>query len=104
MSKVIENKILRNKEKIVKLLNENIDLKYNLNLKKFLHFSEETINVGTKKVPSMVKVKMAHWKEFFIDEDTPKNPISIERKNIIEVEGKKSYGWEKIKYYFVEDL
>lgn len=46
-----ELKIKKNKDKILKLLNENIDLKYNLDLKKFKRFSEEIINIGSKKEP-----------------------------------------------------
>lgn len=100
-------KIQRNKEKIVKLLNEIIDLEYNLNLKRFNRTSEETRNIGTKKAPEIVRVKYGHWFEFFYDEAFPedkKHAVKIERKEIIEVAGVKSNGWNKIKYFYVEDI
>ena len=56
-------KIQKNKEKIVKLLNENIDLEYNLDLKRYKRFSEEVKNIGSKKEPKEVKVKIYANKE-----------------------------------------
>ena len=102
-----ELKIKKNKEKILKLLNENIDLEYNLGLKKFKRFSEEIINIGSKKEPKEVKVRIGFWIEWFYDEDYPKDKkhaIKIERKKIIEVEGQKSCGWDKITYYNIDEI
>jgi hypothetical protein len=102
-----ELKIKRNKEKISKLLNQNIDLDYNLNLKRFKRFSEEIVNIGSKKEPKEIKVKIGYWTELFYDEDYPKDKkhaIKIERRQIIEVEGQKSNGWDKITYYSADDI
>ena len=101
------NKIQKNKEKIVKLLNENIDLNYKLNFKKFKKFSEETRNIGSKKEPKEVIVKIGHWFEWFYDEDfskDKKHAVKIERKEIYEINGHRSYGWDKVEYYKIEDI
>jgi transposase len=98
-------KIQKNKEKILKLLNETIDLEYNLNLKRFKRFSEETRNIGTKRQPEEAKIKIGYWNEYFKDEDRPNEKgVKIERAEIIEVNGEKSYGWRKIKYYTIDDI
>jgi hypothetical protein len=100
-------KIKKNKEKIVKLLNENIDLQYKLNLKRFTRFSEEVRQIGTKKEPMEVKIKIGHWFEWFYDSDYPKDKkhaVKIERKEICEVDGEISNHWKKITYYSVEDI
>lgn len=100
-------KIKKNKEKIVKLLNENIDLEYNLNLKRFKRFSEETRQIGTKKEPKEVKIKIGHWSELFYDQDHPndkKHAVKIDRKEIIEVNGERSFGWNKLTYYSINDI
>lgn len=98
-------KIKKNKEKIVKLLNENIDLEYRLKLKSFKRISEEFRNIGTKKEPKEVKVKIGHWIEWFKDEDKPNEKgIKIERSEIIEVNGHKSDHWRKIQYYTIADV
>ena len=98
-------KIQKNKEKIVNLLNETIDLEYKENLKRFKRFSEATKNIGTKKEPKEVKVKIGHWDEWFKDQDKPNDKgLKIERGEIIEINGEKSYGWKKITYYTISDL
>lgn len=98
-------KIQKNKEKIVKLLNENIYLEYSLNLKKFKRFSEEIKNIGSKKEPKEVKIKSGHWDEWFKDEDRPNEKgVKIERSQIIEIDGQKSNHWNKITYYSVSDF
>lgn len=98
-------KIQKNKEKIVKLLNETIDLEYKENLKKFKRFSEATKNIGTKKEPKEVKVKIGHWDEWFKDQDKPDDKkFKVERSEIIEVNGQKSSGWQKLQYYTLEDI
>jgi propanediol dehydratase large subunit len=100
-------KIEKNKEKIVKLINENIDLQYNLDLKRFSRFSEETRQIGSKKEPKEVKLKIGHWFEWFYDEDYPKDKkraVKIERSQIIEIDGQKSDHWNKIKYYSISDF
>ena len=98
-------KIQRNKEKILKLLNENIDLQYNLNLTTFRSFSEEVRNIGTKQAPKLVTITIGHWFEWFKDESRPdEKGVKIERSEIIEVDGERSDGWRKIKYYTIEFL
>jgi hypothetical protein len=100
-------KIKKNKEKIVKLLNENIDLHYKENLKRFNRFSEEIKQIGTKKKPKEVKVKIGHWFEWFYDEDFPndkKHAVKIERSEICEIDGQKSNHWNKITYYTTDDV
>lgn len=100
-------KIKKNKEKIVKLLNENIDLEYKLNLKKFTRFSESNINIGTKKEPKIVPVKIGHWKHTHFDSDFPndkKHSVEIERSEYYEIDGNKSNHWNKITYYSVDDI
>lgn len=97
----------KNKEKIVKLLNENIDLQYNLNLKSFSRHSEEVRNTGTKKNPKQVKLKFGHWFEWFFDEDYPndkKHAVKIERSEIYEIDGVKSNGCNIITYFTTEDI
>jgi hypothetical protein len=98
-------KIQKNKEKIVKLLNENIDLEYNLRIKSYKRISEEVRNIGTKKQPKEVNVKIGHWIEWFKDEDRPNEKgIKIERQEICEVNGRKSDHWNIIKYYNINDI
>jgi hypothetical protein len=100
-------KIDRNKEKIVKLLNENIDLYYKENIKKYVRVSEEVRSTGTKKEPKTSKVKIGHWFELFYDEDYPndkKHACKIERKEIFEIDGERSYHWNKITYFTVNDI
>lgn len=100
-----EFKIKKNKEKIVKLLNENIDLEYNLDLKRYKRFSEEVKNVGSKKEPKEVKVKIGHWFEWFKDEDRPNEKgIKIERSQIVEINGQKSNHWNLLTYYTINDI
>jgi hypothetical protein len=96
-------KIQKNKEKIVKLLNENIDLEYNLDLKRYKRFSEDVKNIGSKKEPKEVKVKIGHWIEKCTDEGTGE-VLKLERSMIIEIDGQKSDHWNKIKYYTVADV
>lgn len=103
----IQNKIDKNKAKIVELLNQNIDLNYELKLKRFTRFSEQIKQVGTKKEPKEVKIKIGHWFEWFYDSDYPKDKkhaVKIERNEIIEVDGQKSNHWQKIIYYTIENL
>lgn len=100
-------KIQKNKEKIVKLLNENVDLQYNLKLKSFIRFSEKVRNTGTNKNPKQVKLKFGHWFELFYDKDYPndkKHAVKIERSEIIEIDGIKSNGWNRITYFTAEDI
>ena len=98
-------KIEKNKEKIVKLLNETLDLEYNLDLKRYKRFSEDVKNIGSKKEPKEVKVKIGHWDEWFKDEDRPNEKgVKIERSKIVEVDGCKSNHWNKIQYYTIEDM
>ena len=98
-------KIQKNKEKIVKLLNENIDLEHNLRLKSYKKITEEVRNIGTKKQPKEVNVKIGHWIEWFKDEDRPnERGIKVERQEICEVNGQKSDGWNRISYYTINDI
>ena len=95
-------KIQKNKEKIVKLLNENIDLEYNLKLKSFIRFSERTATVS-KKDKTPINLKVGHWIEKSTDEGTGE-VFKIERSQIIEIDGQKSDHWNRIKYYSVADV
>jgi hypothetical protein len=95
-------KIQSNKEKIVKLLNENIDLEYKLKLKGFIKFSEKTATVS-KKDKTPINLKVGHWVENCIDEGTGE-VLKLERSMIIEIDGQKSDHWNKIKYYTVADV
>ena len=100
-------KINRNKEKIVKLLNKNIDLEYNLRLKTFHKISLEVKNVGAKKEQKQVTVKIGWWFEWHKDEDDedPKSKgVKIERCHIIEIDGVKSDHWNRLSYYSVDDV
>jgi hypothetical protein len=100
-------KIQKNKEKIVKLLNENIDLEYNLKLKRFNRISEELKNIGTKKEPNEVPIKIGHWNEVFYDDEFPKekkHSVKIERNEIVEINGRKTNHWKIIEYYTIDDL
>lgn len=97
-------KIQRNKEKIVKLLNENIDLEYNLRLKSFTRFSDKIVTVS-KKDKTPINLKLGHWFEWFKDEDRPNEKgVKIERNEICEVNGQKSDHWNIIKYYSIDDV
>lgn len=103
--KQIENKIQRNKEKIRKLLNENIDLNYDLFLSRATRVEDTTVNIGNRKNPNNVPAKRMFWDEWFKDEDRPNEKgIKIERSQIIEIDGKKSNNWNVIEYYKIEDL
>ena len=95
-------KIQKNKEKIVKLLNENIDLDYNLKLKSFTRFSEKTATVS-KKDKTPINLKVGHWIEKSTDEGTGE-VFELERSMIIEIDGQKSDHWNRIKYYSVADV
>ena len=95
-------KIQSNKEKIVKLLNENIDLEYKFKLKGFTRFSEKTATVS-KKDRTPINLKIGHWFEKYTDEVTGE-VYKFERSMIIEIDGQKSDHWNKIKYYTVADV
>ena len=100
-------KIERNKQKIVDLLNKNIDLQYQLKIKSFTSFSEKEINIGTKVQSKKVIVKIGHWFEWFYDEDYPndkKHAVKIERSSIYEIDGQKSNHWNKITYFTIDDI
>lgn len=43
------------------------------------------------------------YNEWFIDEDTNKK-IKVERQQIVEVDGEKSFDWNVIEYYKPEDI
>ena len=103
MSKLKSAKIQSNKEKIVKLLNENIDLVYEIQLKNFKEVYEEVRNCGTKKAPIMKTLKFGKWLEGFKDEDT-NEIVTIERNMIIGIDGKKSDHWNLLKYYTISDV
>lgn len=96
-------KIQKNKEKILKLVNENIDLEYNLTVKSMKKIYEKEMNAGSKKEPKMVMATFGMWYEYFKDEDTGEK-IKIERNNIIAIDGKPSDGWRLIKHYTIDDI
>jgi len=98
-------KIQKNKEKILKLVNENIDLEYNLNVKSMKKIYEKEINAGSKKEPKTVIATFGMWYEYSKDEDRPNDkPIRIERNEIIAIDGKRSDGWRLIKHYTIDDI
>ena len=97
----IAKKYNKNALKIIELLNENVNYEHTLVFGGKI--ISESINTGTKKNPKNVNVKLLKWFEIFEDEDTSK-PIEIERNCIIEVEGKKSNGWQELRYYSEKDV
>ena len=98
-------KIHKNKEKIVELLNKNIDLEYSLMLKSAISIEDVEINMGSRRNPRMVNGKKMLWHEWFKNEDRPdEKGIRITRNQIIEIEGQKSNGFNKIKYYTIADI
>jgi len=98
-------KIQKNKEKILKLVNENIDLEYNLTVKSMKKIYDKEINIGTKKYPKMVMATFGMWYEWFKDEDRPNEKgVRIERNSMIAIEGKPSDGWRIIKHYTIDDI
>jgi len=98
-------KIKRNKEKIVKLLNENIDLEYKLLVKSMKKTYDKDVNFGTKKEPKIEKVTFGMWYEYFKDEDRPNDkPIRIERNMPIAINGKPSNHYRLLTYYKIEDI
>ncbi len=96
-------KIQKNKEKIVLLLNQNIDLAYKLKLKGYKKTFEKEVNLGTKRNPKMIIATFGMWLEDFVDEDNGE-VVSIERNEVIAVDGKPSNGYRVINYYSVEDI
>ena len=96
-------KIQKNKEKIVSLLNQNIDLEYKLKLKSYKKAFEKEVNLGTKRKPKMIIATFGMWLEDFVDEDNGE-VVSIERNEVIAVDGKPSNGYRVINYYSVEDI
>lgn len=99
-----ELKIKKNKEKIVKLLNETINLEYDLLLKSLKRVYLKSENIGSKKEPNIIPLKIGVRTEFFEDEDTGEK-IEIERNIIIERNGIKTLnGWSEIKYYTIDDV
>ena len=103
--KRIENKILKNKEKIVALVNNNMDLEYELMLKQAKRFEECEVQIGTKKNPKKVPAKMMYWYEWFKDDDRPnERGVRIERKQLIEIDGKRSFGYTVLEHLTIDNL
>ncbi|GEJ39782.1 hypothetical protein FPKKA176_contig00091-0001 [Flavobacterium psychrophilum] len=96
-------KIQKNKEKIVLLLNQNIDLAYKLKLKDYKKTFEKEVNLGTKRKPKMIIATFGMWLEDFVDEDNGE-VLSIERNEVIAVDGKPSNGYRVINYYSIDDI
>lgn len=96
-------KIQKNKEKIVSLLNQNIDLEYKLKLKGYKKTFEKEVNLGTKRKPKMVIATFGMWLEDFVDEDNGE-VVSIERNEVIAVDSKPSNGYRVINYYSIDDI
>ncbi|ELM3727185.1 hypothetical protein RYR32_002627, partial [Flavobacterium psychrophilum] len=95
--------IKKNKEKIVLLLNQNIDLAYKLRLKGYKKTFEKEVNLGTKKEPKIIIATFGMWLEDFVDEDNGE-VVSIERNEVIAVDGKPSNGYRVINYYSIDDI
>lgn len=96
-------KIQKNKEKIVSLLNQNIDLEYKSKLKGYKKTFEKEVNLGTKRKPKMVIATIGMWLEDFVDEDNGE-VVSIERNEVIAVDGKPTNGYRVINYYSIDDI
>ena len=98
-------KIQKNKKKIVSLLNQNIDLEYKLKLKLkgYKKTFKKEVNLGTKRKPKMVIATFGMWLEDFVDEDNGE-VVSIERNEVIAVDGKPSNGYRVINYYSIDDI
>lgn len=101
MSKI---RIEKNYKKISELLNKNIDLEYDLLLKKAIRFWFKDVNIGSKKNPNIVTSKIMVYKDVFMDEDT-KEKIIIERNRYIEVNGVRCDEFlNPLVYYKPEDI
>lgn len=96
-------KINKNKEKIVKLLNENIDLEYKLMVKGMKKTYNKVVDIGTKKEPNIATVTFGMWHEYFKDEDTGKK-IKVERNMPIAINGKPSNYYHPLRYYKINDI
>lgn len=98
-------RISKNKEKIVKLLNANIDLQYKIDLKSFKKIYEKQIDIGPKRHPKIVTATLGMWYEYYKDESEPNSkPLRLERNKIIAINGQPSDGWRLIEYYTVDNL
>ena len=96
-------KIKKNKEKIVLLLNQNIDLANKLKLKGYKKTFEKEVNLGTKRKPKITIATFGMWVEDFVDEDNGE-VVSVERNEVIAIDGKPSDGYRVINYYSVDDI
>jgi len=95
MSKIC-GKIEKNQIRIVELLNQNIDYRYQLNLEKAKTF--EIIENHGKKV------KVAVFPQNFQDEDS-KEVVIIQRKMPVEVDGVKCDEFANpLKYFTINDI
>jgi len=102
-----KEKILNHKEKIVKILNENIDLEYKLLVKGMIKTYDKEMNIGTHKKPKMAVVTFGTWKEFFYDQEHPndkKHAVSVERNMPIAIDGIPSDYYRPLTYYTIEDI
>lgn len=68
---------------------ELLELQYKLSLFDYHRFSEETCNFGTKRKPNIHLVKFGHYNQSFKDDDYPDKPVVVERRNPVEIDGKK---------------
>lgn len=98
-------KIKKNKEKIVKLLNENIDLEYKLLVKSMKKIYDKEVDIGSKKQPNIANVTFGMWEEWFKDEDRPnERGVKIERNMPIAVNGVPTNYYQPLRYYSVDDI
>jgi len=98
-------RINKNKEKIVNLLNENIDLEYKLLVKSMKKVYDKEMDIGSKKEPRKAIVTFGMWYEWFKDEDRPNEKgVRIERNMAIAVDGKPSNYYRPLQYYTVNDI
>ncbi len=85
----IAKKILANSEKIKAIRQENIELNRQQLLlsDKNQWYTESEEMVGRGKNKKTVLVGLVNWKEYFRDEDNPKNNVCIERKQVVRENG-----------------
>lgn len=81
--------LLKLQQEHAKLIEKESLLRYDLRLLDAKRFVTKEKNFGSKKKPELHQVKYMVFDESFQDDDDPGNPVIIERKMPIEVDGRK---------------